>query len=489
MSTTQNSVAATSSGTGNKPTLKVNVLNYWEVLAQSIALISPTMTAALIVPAMYANAGNGSWLTYLFGTIMLLFVAMNLNEFAKRQTTSGSMYAYVTRGMGSIAGGVSGWSLMFAYLFIGLAGLTGFTNFVQVLASIMGAKDALVNSTGFILLSCAVCMATSFYCAYKDVRLSAVIMLILEVASVALIVVLSFIVLFHHGFPVDHDQLTLKGTSISMMGFGVVVAIFSLVGFEAATAFGDEAKSPLINIPKAVIWSLILTGLFFVFVAYMEVYGMRGSKATLDTLTAPLNTLAANYHVGWMAIPVSIGAVVSFFSLNLSCLNSAARVMFKMGAHSALHQSVSFTHEKNETPHVAIIVTTVVMCVVITGLMLWHNVDADVFGWVGTFGAFGFLGAYFLISIAAPMYLHKLGELKLLHIVQSVLAVALLIVPTIGCFYTNPPLTPPVKYFPYVYFAYIAVALVSSFMQRAKGNDMMEAVKLDLEHSTATSTH
>ena len=75
--------------------LRSNCLNYWEVLAQAIALISPTMTAALIVPAMYGNAGNGSWLAYAFGTVMLLFVALNLNQFAKRSTTAGSMFAYV----------------------------------------------------------------------------------------------------------------------------------------------------------------------------------------------------------------------------------------------------------------------------------------------------------------------------------------------------------------------------------------------------------
>jgi amino acid transporter len=466
----------------------VNVLNYWEVLAQSIALISPTMTAALIVPAMFSNAANGSWMAYAFATVMLLFVAMNLNEFAKRQTTSGSMYAYVTRGLGAIAGGVTGWSLMFAYLFIGLAGMTGFTNFAQVLVSMTG-HTGFANSLGFALACCAVCMATSFYCAFKDVKLSAVIMLILEVASVALIVVLSFIVLFHHGFPVDMDQITLKGTTPSMIAFGVVVAIFSQVGFEAATAFGDEAKSPLVNIPKAVIWSLISTGLFFMLVTYMEIYGTKGTSNALGGLTAPLNTLSTMFHVGWMAIPLSVGAMVSFFSLNLSCLNSASRVMFKMGAHSALHQSVSFTHEKNETPHVAIIVVTCFMSVIITGMLLWHNVVSDLFNYVGLFGAFGFLGSYVLVSIAAPFYLKKIGELQPKHIIQCLIAVLLLIVPAVGSVYTNPPLTAPMKYLVYIYLAYMICGLISSLLQRSKDAETMESVKLDLEHSTLSSVH
>ena len=194
-------------------------------------------------------------------------------------------------------------------------------------------------------------------------------------------------------------------------------------------------------------------------------------------------------HAGWMAVPLSIGAMVSFFSLNLSCLNSAARVMFKMGSHSALHQSVSFTHHKNETPHIAIIVVTAMMSAIITGIFLWHNVDADNFEYAGTFGAFGFLGAYFLISIAAPMYLKKLGELQWNHVLVAAIAVVLLIVPAVGSVYTNPPLNAPMKYFVYIYLAYMLCGLISGFMNKSKDAATMESVALDLEHSTATSTH
>ena len=66
------------------PQLKANCLGFTELLAQNIALISPTMTAALIVPVMYGNTGDWSWLSYALGTVMLLFVAFNLNQFAKR---------------------------------------------------------------------------------------------------------------------------------------------------------------------------------------------------------------------------------------------------------------------------------------------------------------------------------------------------------------------------------------------------------------------
>src|SRR5579864_4641297 len=109
--------------------LRLNCLSFPEVLAQSIALIAPTMTAALLIPFAFQSAGEGTWLAYLFGTIMLLFVVFNLNQFARRSTSPGSMYAYTGRGLGARFGVLSGWTLFWAYLFIGMAGMTGFAVF------------------------------------------------------------------------------------------------------------------------------------------------------------------------------------------------------------------------------------------------------------------------------------------------------------------------------------------------------------------------
>src|SRR5580698_11131735 len=123
--------------------LKANALNFWEVSAQAIALISPSMTAALIVPLMFGTAGSAGWLCYLFGTIMLLFVAFSLNQFSKRYTSAGSMYEYTVKGLGAKLGGLSGWTLIWAYMFIGIAGVTGFTHFATKLLVMSGGSGYL----------------------------------------------------------------------------------------------------------------------------------------------------------------------------------------------------------------------------------------------------------------------------------------------------------------------------------------------------------
>ncbi len=109
----------------------------------------------------------------------------------------------------------------------------------------------------------------------------------------------------HHPAP-DSTQFSFGGMSLSSLGMGVVVAIFSLVGFESSTAFGEESVNPLKTIPRSIIWSLVLTGAFFIFVSYAEVLGTHGYKDSLDKIDAPLNVLADTYGVSFLS-PAALG--------------------------------------------------------------------------------------------------------------------------------------------------------------------------------------
>ena len=68
-------------------------------------------------------------------------------------------------------------------------------------------------------------------------------------------------------------------------------------------------------------------------------------------------------------------------------------------------------------------------------------------------GAFGFLGAYFLITLAAPMFLKKRGELKVKDVMLCSAALLLMLIPAVGSVYPVP--AAPVNAFPYVFGAYL----------------------------------
>jgi amino acid transporter len=453
--------------------LRTNVLGFPALFAQSVALISPTMTAVLIIPLAFASAGEGTWLAYAFGTVMLLFVVFCLNQFAKRSAFSGSMYAYTAKGLGPSAGVFSGWTLIWAYYFIAVAGMCGFAIFCGQLLSALGYHGS-VHPIIFFAISAVACWVI----AYKDIRVSSVLTLVFEGASVACITALAFVILFKHGFHVDTKQLSLSGVNTRGMGLAVVACIFSLVGFESATALGGEAKDPRRNVPRAVIASLLLTGLFMVFMAYVEVGGTSDYGAAWSS--GPLNFLAQAYGVSFFRIPVSIGAMVSFFSLSLSCLNAGSRIMYPMARHGIFSGHLGRAHATNRTPHVAVTVY-ITMIFAFPAFMTIFTNPLTIFGDAGTLAAFGFLVAYYLITVAAPMYLRKLGELRPRNVVLACVAVLCLLVPTIGSFYPQPPY--PINLFPYIFVGWIAVGASWLLFVNHRRPGILADIEADLERA------
>ena len=101
------------------------------------------------------------------------------------------------------------------------------------------------------------------------------------------------------------------------------------------------------------------------------------------------------------------------------------------------------------------------------------------FGDAGTLAAFGFLLAYYLISIAAPVYLRRRGELKPKHVAITFLALLALLVPLVGSFYPLPPA--PVRYFPYYSLAYMVVGAIWLTVLHRRDNTVLTAIETDLE--------
>src|SRR6266849_3348973 len=118
-------------------------------------------------------------------------------------------------------------------------------------------------------------------------------MLWIEAVSMSLVLIVVVLVLVRHGLHLDWQQFQLRGMTGSGLRLGLVLALFSFVGFESATPLGSEARNPLKTIPRAVIQSAVLAGVFFTVCAYAEVLGFHAVGQDLGNSPPPMRVLAA----------------------------------------------------------------------------------------------------------------------------------------------------------------------------------------------------
>ncbi|MBI4783444.1 MAG: APC family permease [Oscillatoriophycideae cyanobacterium NC_groundwater_1537_Pr4_S-0.65um_50_18] len=462
--------------------LRPDCLPFSEVISQSIANIAPTVTPTVNAALVFASAGAGTWFTYVLATIGLTFVGLNINQFAKRSASPGSLYAYIARGLGPMAGVITGWALILAYTLTAMAVVSGFANYTAVLLGSIG-----INPSPIFLF--AICVGLSWYIGYKDIQLSTVIMLALEAVSVGLILLLGFIILGGKGFAIDPVQLTLQDVKPGGIMLGLVLGVFSFVGFESATTLGDEAKQPLRNIPRAVIISTIASGTFFVFMSYVAVLGFQDAPVKFNESTAPMSDLANFAGVGFFGVLIAIGASVSMFACALASINAGARIFFSMGRHGIFHRSVGRAHGRNATPYVAITLTALTTFIVPTIMNMAGVQTLDIYAYTGTIATYGFLVAYILISIAAPVYLKREHQLRWTDILFAVLAIGFMVIPVLGSvglpgensIFPVPPA--PYNIFPYLFLAYLISGAVWFAILRSRSPEIIQVMENDIEAS------
>jgi len=397
--------------------LRREILSPMETLAQSVSTMAPTTTPAATIPLVCALAGNGTWLAYVLATAAVLLVALCIGRYARYSASPGSLYTYASMTLPPWLGASVAWSLLLAYVATGSSVIGGFYHYANLL---------LRDATGH---------------AYSAVLLALVVVLLLV----------------RHGWRWDWDELHLRGMTGSGLRLGLVLALFSFVGFESATTLGSEARNPLQAIPRAVIQSAILAGAFFTVCAYAEVLGFHTAGQDLGASPAPMHVLAQVAGSPVFGLLIDIGALVSLFAGTLACITAAARVLLLMAHNGLAHGSLSTTHALNQTPSRGVVITGIAAVLPVTVLAARGASGLDVYGWLGSLATYGFIVAYGLVSIALPRYLRTHGAYRPgAQIIPWLAGVAMLLA-LAGNLYPVPE--GPYGKLPYIYLAYLTAGL------------------------------
>jgi APA family basic amino acid/polyamine antiporter len=162
--------------------------------------------------------------------------------------------------------------------------------------------------------------------------------------------------------------------------FQSTIAILLVVGFESATALAAEAKNPQRDIPRGVILSLVIQAVIFYFFEYFAANyfvnsGLTNSAGTGFTAAyasgAPIGDMAkiiGNTLLGGngqaFAIILAASVVIALVGTSLSCLNTGVRVTYAMGKDSEVPSVFGMLHKGYRTPHIGVIVLTVLSAII-----------------------------------------------------------------------------------------------------------------------------
>jgi amino acid transporter len=440
----------------NPPTtdygLRHEILSPMETLAQSVSTMAPTTTPAATIPLVCALAGNATWLAYALATAAVLLVALCIGRYARHSASPGSLYAYASMTLPLWLSATVAWSLLLAYVATGSSVIGGFYHYANLLL-----HDATGHVYSTVLLATLV-TGVSIWIAYRDVKISARLMLWIEATSVTVIVIVVALLLLRHGWHWDVEQVHLHGMTGSGLRLGLVLALFSFVGFESATTLGSEARNPLKTIPRAVIQSAVLAGAFFTVCAYAEVLGFHTVGQDLGASQAPMYVLAQVGGIPVLGLLIDIGVLVSMFAGTLACITAAARVLMLMAHHGLAHDSLQATHAKNQTPSRAVIITGAAALLPVAVLAARGASGLDVYGWLGSLATYGFIVAYALVCLALPRHLRDHKVFRPGAQIVPWLAGAAMLLALVGNLYPVPE--GPYGKLPYVYLAYLTAGLL-----------------------------
>jgi len=396
---------STQTSTGMKKTLGLT-----GVTVNAMALIAPGaflwMTYQLQAANMDANGASTAldmWTGIVAALVVAFLTAFAFAELARRYPDAGSGSAYyfaenafldrekpAHRRWARVAKFITGWAAhLFYWVYPGVM-----VAFMAVLITYIAGQFGLaIPIFGQIAIAWVFAALVGFI-AMRGINGSTTASIVINVIQLTALVVFSVLaIMFRVQNPLgvaDSGWYHPTGTSIVFphnlagMLFQSTIAILILVGFESSTALAAEAINPKRDIPRGVILSLVIQGLFAYLLEYFAAnYALSDKLVSADGALTGIGAAAASgAPIGDMAILIGnaflggngfafmlvIAATVAIAILGttLAAMNTGVRISFAMAQDAEMPGIMGLLHDKYATPYVAVIIMVIISGVVAT---------------------------------------------------------------------------------------------------------------------------
>jgi amino acid transporter len=270
---------------------------------------------------------------------------------------------------------------------------------------------------------------------------------------------------------------------------GMVFSILALSGFEAPAPLAEETRLPNRLIFRAVFISLLIVGIFYIFMAYASAIGWgTGNMAAFATAsTNPYYTLAQKFWgIGWVLVLFAI--INSTLAVGIACTNAATRVMYTMSQAGTLPSALGKIHPVHKTPYIAVHVEQLfqIGSFLLIGIIFGAG---QIFGFLGTITTLAVIVLYIMANIALTAFVrreHPADFNILRHVIVPLVGTLLLIPVLYVTVYPVPAY--PINLTPYIFIALLIVGFIVMLIIAARRPTALDQESTMLIRTVETKT-
>jgi amino acid transporter len=388
-----------------------------------VGVLFLTVTGAAPISAMLFNTpiavgfgnGIGAPAGFLFATVVLTVFGVGYVAMARKVTTAGGFYSFISHGLNRELGMASGFAMVAAYSVFEVSLVGGFAYFAQLKAARYGIHLEWYWF-GFAMIALIAALA------YFDVHISARILGITLLCEIITLLAFDLVIFTNASGNVSFSAINpvnafkafpgskSAGLAAGAAGIGIFFAFWSWVGWEMAPNYGEESKDPKRNVPRALYISVIGLGIFYTITSWAGISGYTSVNAAAN--------VAANNSANFYFIPaqhygdlllkdlLSWFIITGSFACGMAFHNTTGRYMYSLGREGVLPRPLGRTHIKHRSPFIASTTQSVIAALILLAFVLFAKADPKLgagnsVGYIQVYGLMAVMGVVAILAIQA----------------------------------------------------------------------------------------